>query len=114
MTTTLTVIPKNKENFDSTTLTSNTRGVVGKREDSILKLFGRFGRKNEIDIESKSFHQEDDDDEISDLKKLIDGAKLPEKVLRVISKEFKRLQGMQTTSPDYSVIRNYIEVSCFL
>ena len=59
----------------------------------------------------KAIHTElgDDGDELDELKAKIEEKQLPEEVREKTLKEFSRMSRMQTSSPDYNVLRNYID-----
>jgi len=59
----------------------------------------------------KAIHTElgDDAGELDELKDKIEQKHLPEEVEKKAVKEFSRMSRMPTTSPDYNVIRNYLD-----
>lgn len=59
----------------------------------------------------KAIHTElgDDEDEISALDEKIRAKKMPQEVEEKTLKELARMSRMQTSSPDYNVLRNYID-----
>lgn len=59
----------------------------------------------------KAIHTElgDDENELEELEHSIKDKGLPEEVEKKALKEFSRMSRMQTSSPDYNVIRNYLD-----
>jgi ATP-dependent Lon protease len=52
---------------------------------------------------------ESEGQEMSDLRKRVDEAHLPEHVLKAVEKEIDRIERMSPASPDYQMIRTYID-----
>lgn len=51
----------------------------------------------------------DEDEEISELKKKLDDADIPEEGRKIVNREFKRLKRMHPTQAEYQVCRTYLE-----
>ncbi len=58
----------------------------------------------------KELGEEDDDIELEELNKKIVKAKLPEEVFEVAQKELKRLKRVPKISPEYNIIRTYVDL----
>ena len=60
-------------------------------------------------IEKELGEVSDDRDDIDDLQDRLTRARLPENVQKVADKELRRLRNIQPSSPEHTVIRNYLE-----
>ena len=82
-----------------------------KVQESIQKTQKRFFIQEQI----RALQQELEDEdgvfpELSKLRQDLDNAKLPEAALKHADEEFDKLKKTQTMSPEYGVLRNYLEL----
>jgi ATP-dependent Lon protease len=80
----------------------------------VKEEIGKNQREHLLRQQLKAIHEElgDDDDGESDLdglEKRIGEAGLPEEALSVAKKQLKRLRGMQTGSPEFSMVHTYLD-----
>lgn len=93
----------------------NDEAEIARLEKKINASVKRNIEKGQKDFylreQLKAIHTElgDDDEELEELKTDIINKGLPEEVEKKALKEFSRMSRMQTSSPDYNVIRNYLD-----
>ncbi|MBA3824305.1 MAG: endopeptidase La, partial [Ktedonobacterales bacterium] len=89
---------------------------VGKRiQNQAEEEMGKAQREYFLREQLKAIQRElgegnDEQSTVNDLRDRIDAAKMPEEALKEANRELSRLEKLPTASPEYSVIRTYIEL----
>jgi endopeptidase La len=98
---TIIIIPKN-----SNTNSGSPRKPVGNnnRTNFFSNLFNRNGNKGDDNTDKE------EENDLNELYEKLSSAQLPSTVETVVQKELKRIKKLPLTSPEYTVIRNYLEV----
>lgn len=65
-------------------------------------------------IQRELGESDDPEEELEDLREAIDDAELPEEALKQVDREFRRLSRINPSSPEYTVVRTYIETMAAL
>ncbi len=103
------------DQFDFLCRVINDEAEIARLQKKINASVKRSIEKGQKDYylreQLKAIHTElgDDDDELDELKQKIEEKELPEEVKQKALKEFSRMSRMQSSSPDYNVIRNYLD-----
>lgn len=106
---------KLSEKFDLLTKYLNDELEISKLEKKINAAVKRNIEKGQKDFylreQLKAIHTElgDDENEKDELEKRIKAKGMPEEVEEKALKELSRMSRMQSSSPDYNVIRNYLD-----
>jgi endopeptidase La len=98
---TIIIIPKN-----SNTPSGSPRKPAGNnnRSNFFSNLFNRNGNKGDDN------NDKEEENDLNELYEKLSSAQLPSTVENVVQKELKRIKKLPLTSPEYTVIRNYLEV----
>jgi ATP-dependent Lon protease len=80
----------------------------------VKEEIGRTQREHLLRQQLKAIHEElgegdEGDGDLDALEKRLAGANLPEEAASVAKKQLKRLRGMQTGSPEFSMVRTYLD-----
>ncbi|MBM2839972.1 MAG: lon [Bacteroidetes bacterium] len=78
-------------------------------QEGINKSQREYVLREQMKAIKKELGEDEEGVETAELRKRIDDAKLPEEVLKVANKEFKRLSQMNPASAEYTVSRTYLE-----
>ncbi|HMK38517.1 MAG TPA: endopeptidase La, partial [Bacteroidota bacterium] len=78
-------------------------------QDGINKSQREYYLREQMKAIRKELGEEDDNVEMGELRRRIDGARLPEEALKTAEKEFKRLSQMNQASAEYTVSRTYLD-----
>ncbi len=103
------------DQYDMLCRAINDEAEIARLEKKINASVKRNIEKGQKDFylreQLKAIHTElgDDDDELDELKDKLLKKGLPEEVEKKAMKEFSRMSRMQSSSPDYNVIRNYLD-----
>lgn len=103
------------DQYEMLCLAINDEAEIARLEKKINAQVKRNIEKGQKDFylreQLKAIHTElgDDEEELDELKERILAKKLPEEVEKKALKEYGRMSRMQTSSPDYNVIRNYLD-----
>ena len=103
------------EQYDLLCRAINDEAEIARLQKKINASVKRNIEKGQKDFylreQLKAIHTElgDDGDELDELKAKIEEKELPDEVREKVLKEFSRMSRMQTSSPDYNVLRNYID-----
>lgn len=103
------------DQFDLLCRAINDEAEIARLQKKINASVKRSIEKGQKDFylreQLKAIHTElgDDGDELDELKEKILDKELPEEVKEKALKEFSRMSRMQSSSPDYNVIRNYLD-----
>ena len=87
--------------------------VRSKIETEVKKELGKNQREHVLREQMRAIKREldgDENDELSGLRKRLEGAKLPEDVQKVVDRELRRLESMGGQGAETHVIRNYLEL----
>ncbi|KAI7885711.1 ATP-dependent protease La [Lichtheimia hyalospora FSU 10163] len=93
---------------DTTTTQDNT--LSKRQRASYLRQQLEMMRREIGQLGSDDSHHADGLDDLSQLKQRLTSACMPEDAAHVALKEFKRLQNMSTSSAEWSVIHNYLDL----
>lgn len=103
------------EQYDILCRAINDEAEISRLQKKINASVKRDIEKGQKDFylreQLKAIHTElgDDDGDVEELKKKINEKSLPDEVREKALKELGRMSRMQTSSPDYNVIRNYLD-----
>jgi ATP-dependent Lon protease len=80
----------------------------------VKEEIGRTQREHLLRQQLKAIHEElgegeDEESDLDALEKRLEAKKLPEEAASVAKKQLKRLRGMQTGSPEFSMVRTYLD-----
>jgi ATP-dependent Lon protease len=78
-------------------------------QEGINKSQREYYLREQMKAIKKELGEDDEKVELTELRKRIDDARLPEETLKVADKEYKRLSQMNPASPEYTVSRTYLE-----
>ncbi len=78
-------------------------------QEGINKSQREYYLREQMKAIKKELGEDDEKVELTELRKRIDEARLPEEALNVADKEYKRLSQMNPASPEYTVSRTYLE-----
>jgi ATP-dependent Lon protease len=78
-------------------------------QEGINKSQREYVLREQMKAIKKELGEDEDNVEMSEIRKRIDEAKLPEETLKVANKEFKRLLQMNPASAEYTVSRTYLD-----
>jgi ATP-dependent Lon protease len=78
-------------------------------QEGINKSQREYVLREQMKAIKKELGEDEDNVEMSEIRKRIDEAKLPEETLKVANKEFKRLSQMNPASAEYTVSRTYLD-----
>jgi ATP-dependent Lon protease len=78
-------------------------------QDGINKTQREYILREQMKAIKKELGEDDEKIELTELRKRIDEARLPEEALKVANKEFKRLSQMTQASAEYTVSRTYLD-----
>jgi ATP-dependent Lon protease len=78
-------------------------------QDGINKTQREFYLREQMKAIRKELGEDDGNVDLSELRKRIEAAKLPEEALKVAEREFKRLSQMTQGSAEYTVSRTYLD-----
>jgi len=78
-------------------------------QDGINKSQREYYLREQLKAIKKELGEDDENVELNELRKRIEGAKLPEEALKVAQKELRRLSQMNQASAEYTVSRTYLD-----
>lgn len=94
---------------DTTTTTSTQDNILSKRQRASYLRQQLEAMRREIGSANDTNHADGMDD-MTQLKQRLINAHMPEDAAHVALREFKRLQNMSTSSAEWSVLHNYLEL----
>lgn len=91
----------------------NISYIERKLTERVNKELDKSGKEFVLREKLKAIKEElgldDDKDEINELKEKIDSLNAPEQIINKLNKELKKYESMSAMSPEYSIIKNYID-----
>ncbi len=78
-------------------------------QDGISKTQREYFLREQMKAIKKELGEDEERQELAELRKRIEAAKLPEEALKVANKEHQRLSSMNPASPEYTVSRTYLD-----